>query len=86
MIIAVLYSHYSKDPDNWEIKLDDTAWCKEFLLTAKQEFQKNGLEYPEITRYGWNTPPRGLNRFYVNQMGVIADASMIYPNNTNIAE
>ena len=80
MLIAVLSSHYAKAPDNWEIKLGDIEWCKEFLLTAKKEFQKNGLEYPEITRHGWNTPPRGLNRFYVNQMGVIADASMIYPN------
>ena len=80
MLIAVLSSQYSGNPDNWEIKLDDTAWCKKFLLTAKKEFQKNGLEYPKITRHGWNTPPRGLNRFYVTQMGVIADASMIYPN------
>lgn len=80
MLIAVLSSQHSRSPDNWEIKLGDTAWCKNFLLTAKQEFQKNGLEYPKITRHGWNTPPRGLSRFYITQMGVIADATMIYPN------
>ena len=79
MLIAVLSSHYAKDPDNWEIKLGDTAWCKNFLLTAKKEFQKNGLEYPEITRHGWNCPPRGLNKFYLTEMSVLADASVNFP-------
>jgi hypothetical protein len=80
MLIAVLSSQYSGNPNNWEIKLGEPQWSKKFLLNAKQEFEQNNMKYPEITRHGWNSPPRGLNRFYLTKMGVIADASLIYPN------
>ena len=80
ILIAVLSSHYVSNPYNWEIKLGDPEWSKKFLLNAKQEFEQNNKKYPEITRHGWNKPPRELNRFYITQMGVIADASFIYIN------
>lgn len=80
IIIGIKSGHYVSNSNNWEIKLGDPEWSKKFLLNAKQEFEKNNMKYPEITRHGWNCPPRGLNKFYLTKMGVIADASIIYQN------
>jgi len=63
----------------FKIGLDDPHWCKQFLSTAQDEFEQNGMPYPRITRHGWNVPPPGLQFFYLTEMGVLADASLNYP-------
>jgi hypothetical protein len=71
---AGVYAHSEK---NLRIKIDDTEWCKSFLREAKENFLKAGQPYPVITRHGWNLPPANLNRFYIKEMNVLADASAI---------
>ena len=48
-------------------------------MNTKNEFIGCNLQYPAITRHGWNYPPRGLNRFYTINMNVLADASLNFP-------
>jgi hypothetical protein len=43
------------------------------------------MEYPPITRHSWNTPPSKINGFYIKEMGVLADASLIFPNKSKFA-
>ncbi len=74
------YSAYlMKNPENKSINFSDNHWNKNFLLNIKNEFRLNNRQYPSITRHGWNTPPRGLNKFYTTRMNVLADASLNYP-------
>jgi hypothetical protein len=75
--IIYIYS-YVIDVDKKEIMLSDTEWCETFLENKKQEFERNGMPYPQITRHGWTVPPRGLGEFYLLEMGVLADQSLEY--------
>jgi len=75
--IIYIYS-YVIDVDKKEVMLSDTKWCKTFLENKKQEFEQNGMPYPQITRHGWTVPPRGLGEFYLLEMGVLADQSLEY--------
>ncbi|MHA1395771.1 MAG: hypothetical protein ACTSRZ_19900 [Promethearchaeota archaeon] len=71
---------YVENQGRREIKLSDVEWNKRFLKKISKKFEEINLKYPEITRHGWNIPPKGLNEFYLTEMGVLADASFIYPN------
>jgi hypothetical protein len=78
-LIGIIYTYsYVIDDDKKEVMLSDTEWCKTFLENKKQEFEKNGMPYPQITRHGWTIPPRGLGEFYLLKMGVLADQSLDY--------
>jgi len=79
-MVSILSSVYTSNIKHWKVKLADPVWNKRFLEITKSYFNENNLAYPELTRHGWNTPPRGLNRFYIEKMGVLADASFIYLN------
>lgn len=79
ILFIIIYSYsVLSDVDNKEIMLSNTEWSKAFLEDKKQEFEKNGMPYPQITRHGWTIPPRGLGEFYLLEMGVLADQSLDY--------
>jgi hypothetical protein len=79
-MIASQAGNYTHNEKNIRIRLDDTEWCKAFLKNMKREFAKNKIEYPLITRHGWNIPPADLNMFYLKEMNVLADASAVKPS------
>lgn len=76
---AIYSSQMVLNQRHWTLKYSDTEWCKRFLLEAKREFENNNLPFPHIIRFGFNIPPRGLNKFFLTQMGILADASFIFP-------
>jgi len=81
LFCSAVYSHiHFVEADNWEIKLSDVDWNKKFLKRISDEFRINQLSYPSIVRHGWNIPPRDMNEFYISSMGVLADASFIFPD------
>ena len=76
---AIYSSQMVLNQRHWNIKYSDKEWCRQFLLEAKKEFENNQLPFPHILRFGFNIPPRGLSHFYLAQMGVLADASLVFP-------
>ena len=77
-LIASFSAQYSYNEKNWTAHFDDPQWCKAFLIETKKDFMSQGLPYPRITRHGWNVPLKGLTEFYMKEMGVLADATVIY--------
>ncbi len=80
LFLAIYSSQMVLNQGHWNVKYSDTEWCRKFLLEARREFEKNQLLFPQIVRYGFNIPPKGLTKFYLAQMGVMADASFIFPD------
>lgn len=68
--------YYVQSPKNWEYKILDAEWNRNFILKAKEEFEKRGLEFPKVVRHGWNLPWKGSMEFYM-KLGVLADASAV---------
>jgi len=84
VIMIIFSSAHKHDKKYMLVKIEDNNWCKDFLNDIDLEFKKNSLNYPAITRHGWNVPPYGLNEFYIRELGVIADASSIRNASTKI--
>jgi len=60
---------------NWKMMLLDTEWNKEFLQRVRKTFEDKGFEYPAIIRHGWNVSLPHMMKFYMKELGVIADWS-----------
>jgi len=66
---------YVRNYKNWTFEHNNPEWCKNFLINAKNDFNLCGLKFPSIVRHGWNLPPKGIMKFYMSYLGVLADAS-----------
>jgi hypothetical protein len=82
-LVASQAANHKHSDKNMRIRIDDLDWCQDFLKKTKTAFENNGLNYPRVTRHGWNLPPAKLNEFYLKEMNVLADASAIYGSNNS---
>jgi hypothetical protein len=80
MLLIIISEKHVQDEYEWIFRFKDIDWNKKSLSDYKLSFNEEDLLYPTITRHTWNIPPYGLNRFYLCKLGVLADASLIYPN------
>jgi len=60
---------------NWKTAFLDIGWNEKFLYGVKEKFEDRGFEYPAVIRHGWNIPLPHMMKFYIKNLGVIADCS-----------
>ncbi len=66
---------YVDNYNNWRFEHHNIEWSKNFLKDINDELNSHGYRFPAVTRHGWNLPPKGVMRFYMSELGVLADAS-----------
>lgn len=73
----------TSDFSNWAFEHDNPAWWQGFLAESAATLNRSGFAFPPVVRHGWNLPPAHSMRYYMETLGVLADASAISGAGTN---